>query len=144
GSPQPRAGRSDHPAPHLCGVPRLMQRAYVDAPMIGALPAMTMAGSENEMANSLAADVQTATTWSIALSVLMIGAGMLAIGLPMIAGAAVTALVGWLLIFSGLFHLAFAWRAGRPVAVLWQSCSDSCTALSGFTSSLGRWRVSNR
>jgi uncharacterized membrane protein HdeD (DUF308 family) len=72
------------------------------------------------MANSLTADVRTATTWSIVLSVLMIAAGVLAIGLPMIAGVAVTAIVGWLLLFSGLFHLAFAWRAGRAGAVLWQ------------------------
>ena len=72
------------------------------------------------MANSLTADVRTATTWSIVLSVLMIAAGVLAIGAPMIAGVAVTAIVGWLLLFSGVFHLAFAWRAGRPGAVLWQ------------------------
>jgi len=74
----------------------------------------------DEMANSLTADVRTATTWSIVLSVLMIAAGVLAISLPMIAGIAVTAIVGWLLLFSGVFHLAFAWRAGRPAAVLWQ------------------------
>src|SRR5262245_41738823 len=73
-----------------------------------------------EMANSLIADARTATTWSIVLSVLMIAAGVLAMGLPMIAGVAVTAIVGWLLLFNGLFHLAFAWRAGRPAAVLWQ------------------------
>jgi uncharacterized membrane protein HdeD (DUF308 family) len=72
------------------------------------------------MVNSLTADLRTATTWSMGLSVLMIAAGALAIGLPMIAGVAVTAIVGWLLLFSGLFHLAFAWRAGRPGAVLWQ------------------------
>jgi len=72
------------------------------------------------MANSLTADVRTATTWSIVLSLLMIGAGVLAIGLPMIAGVTITAIVGWLLLFSGVFHLAFAWRAGRPGAVLWQ------------------------
>src|ERR1700747_3408687 len=72
------------------------------------------------MVNRLAADARTATTWSVVLSVLIIAAGVLAIGLPMIAGVAVTALVGWLLVFSGFFHLAFAWRAGRPGAVLWQ------------------------
>jgi uncharacterized membrane protein HdeD (DUF308 family) len=72
------------------------------------------------MANSMTADVRTATTWSIVFSVLMIATGVLAISIPMIAGVAVTAVVGWLLLFSGLFHLAFAWRAGRPGAVLWQ------------------------
>jgi uncharacterized membrane protein HdeD (DUF308 family) len=72
------------------------------------------------MANALTADVRKATTWSIALSVLMIVAGVLAIGVPMVAGVAVTAIVGWLLLFSGLLHLAFAWRAGRAAAVLWE------------------------
>jgi len=72
------------------------------------------------MANALTTDVRTATTWSIVLSVLMIAAGVLAIGLPLVAGVAVTAIVGWLLLLSGLFHMAFAWRAGRPAAVLWQ------------------------
>src|SRR5437667_2309756 len=72
------------------------------------------------MANSMTGDVHKATTWSIGLSVLMIAAGVLAICVPVIAGVAVTALVGWLLVFSGLLHLAFAWRAGRAGAVLWE------------------------
>jgi uncharacterized membrane protein HdeD (DUF308 family) len=50
----------------------------------------------------------------------MIATGVLAIGLPMIAGIAVTVVVGWLLIFSAVLHLAFAFRSGRAGAVLWQ------------------------
>ena len=38
------------------------------------------------MANSVTADVRTATTWSIVLSVLMMVTGVLAISIPMIAG----------------------------------------------------------
>jgi len=72
------------------------------------------------MANSMTAGVRQATTWSIALSVLMIIAGVMAIGVPMIAGVAVTALVAWLLIFSGMLHLAFAWRGDRAGTVLWE------------------------
>jgi uncharacterized membrane protein HdeD (DUF308 family) len=72
------------------------------------------------MANPMTAGVRKATTWSIVLSVLMITAGVMAIGVPMIAGVAITALVAWLLIFSGLLHLAFAWRGGRAGAVLWE------------------------
>jgi uncharacterized membrane protein HdeD (DUF308 family) len=64
--------------------------------------------------------VRAATTWSIVLSILIIAAGVLAISAPLIAGVTVTAIIGWLLLFSGLFHLAFAWRAGRPGAVVWQ------------------------
>ncbi|MGH3627586.1 MAG: HdeD family acid-resistance protein, partial [Sciscionella sp.] len=72
------------------------------------------------MASELTADAHRATTWSIGLSVLMIAAGVLAIFVPMIAGIAVTALVGWLLIFCGALHLAFAWRGGHARAVLWE------------------------
>ncbi len=72
------------------------------------------------MADSVTAGVHRAITWSIALSVLMIVAGLLAIGLPMVAGIAVTAVVGWLLIVSGALHLAFAWRTGRAGVVVWE------------------------
>lgn len=72
------------------------------------------------MVNSMTSGVRRATTWSIALSVLMIAAGVIAIGVPMIAGVAITAVVAWLLIISGLLHLGFAWRSGRAGAVLWE------------------------
>ena len=72
------------------------------------------------MANSITIGVHQATTWSIALSVLMIAAGAIAICVPMIAGVAITAVIAWLLIFSGVLHLAFAWRGGRAGAVLWE------------------------
>jgi len=72
------------------------------------------------MANSMTVNVRRATTWSIALSVLMIVAGVLAICVPVVAGVAVTALVAWLLILSGLLHLGFAFRDGRAGAILWE------------------------
>jgi Short repeat of unknown function (DUF308)/Protein of unknown function (DUF2630) len=72
------------------------------------------------MADLVTAGGYRAITWSVALSVLMIVAGLLAIGLPVVAGIAVTAVVGWLLIFSGALHLAFVWRASRAGAVVWK------------------------
>lgn len=72
------------------------------------------------MANSLTTDLHRATTWSIVLSVLLIAAGAIAILSPMIAGVAITVVVGWLLIFSGALHLAFAFGSGRAGAALWQ------------------------
>jgi uncharacterized membrane protein HdeD (DUF308 family) len=75
---------------------------------------------EEIMADSVASNVRRATTWSIVLSILMIAAGILAIVAPTVAGVAITAIVGWLLVFSGLLHLAFAWRAGRASAVVWE------------------------
>src|SRR5262245_42430562 len=72
------------------------------------------------MASTLMEDVHRSATWGVVLSGLMIVAGMLAIALPMVAGIALTVVVGWLLIFSGMLHLAFAWRGGRAAAVIWE------------------------
>src|SRR5262249_19840251 len=69
---------------------------------------------------AMTSDVRRATTWSVVLSGLMIAAGVVAICVPQIAGVAVTAIVAWLLVFSGLLHVAFAWRAGRAGAVGWE------------------------
>ena len=71
------------------------------------------------MASALTTRVHP-TTWSIRLSVLMIAAGVLAIGLPQVAGIAVTEVVAWLLIFSGALHVAFAWRPSHAAAVIWE------------------------
>jgi uncharacterized membrane protein HdeD (DUF308 family) len=59
-------------------------------------------------------------TWSIVLSVLMILAGILAIVVPPAAGLAVTVVVGWLLIFSGVAHLVFAWHRRAVGSMIWQ------------------------
>jgi uncharacterized membrane protein HdeD (DUF308 family) len=72
------------------------------------------------MDNPIRSDVRSAASWSIALSILMMIAGVLAIIAPLIAGLAITVLVGWLLIFSGLFHIAFAWRGSRARSVAWE------------------------
>ena len=84
------------------------------------------------MANSMTTGVRHAATWSIVLSVLMITAGVIAIAIPMIAGVAVTALVAWLLIFSGLLHLTFAWRGGGARAVLWEVLLGIVYGVIGF------------
>jgi uncharacterized membrane protein HdeD (DUF308 family) len=72
------------------------------------------------MANSLSGDIHSATTWSIVLSVLMILTGIFALFVPSMTGVAVTLVLGWLLIISGVLHFGFAWRAGRPRAILWE------------------------
>jgi uncharacterized membrane protein HdeD (DUF308 family) len=58
--------------------------------------------------------------WSIALSILMIVAGILAIVVPPIAGIAVTIFFGWLLIFSGIVHLVFAWQTRSTGSMIWE------------------------
>jgi uncharacterized membrane protein HdeD (DUF308 family) len=72
------------------------------------------------MAQAFSTEVHRATTWSIVLSVLMIIAGILAIAYPLWGGVAMTALVGWLLLFSGALHLVYAFRGGGATSVLWE------------------------
>jgi len=57
--------------------------------------------------------------WSIALSVLMIVAGVLAIIVPPASGIAVTMLVGWLLVLSGAAHLAYSWHTRHGGGLFW-------------------------
>jgi uncharacterized membrane protein HdeD (DUF308 family) len=58
--------------------------------------------------------------WSIALSVLMILTGVLAIVIPPVAGIAVPFVVAWLLMFSGAAHLVFAWYTRTSGGVVWE------------------------
>ena len=59
--------------------------------------------------------------WSIAISVLMILAGLLAILVPSAAGLTVTLVVGWLLVINGIAHFIFGWHARGAGGVLWES-----------------------
>jgi uncharacterized membrane protein HdeD (DUF308 family) len=51
---------------------------------------------------------------------LMILAGLLAIFIPPVAGLAVTIFVDWLLIFSGVTHLVFAWQTRTSGALVFE------------------------
>lgn len=51
---------------------------------------------------------------------LLFVAGVVAILLPLLAGVAVTAIVGWLLLLAGVAHFFFAWSARGAGSVLWQ------------------------
>lgn len=57
---------------------------------------------------------------SIALSILLILAGIAAILLPPIMGLGVTVFIGWLLVLSGITHLIFAWKSHSAGAILWE------------------------
>jgi uncharacterized membrane protein HdeD (DUF308 family) len=61
-----------------------------------------------------------ATRWSVLLSILLIIAGLLAIALPQMAGVAVDTLIAWLLMFSGVVHVVYAWHTRSAGAVLWE------------------------
>jgi len=70
------------------------------------------------MATTITREIRESTTWSIVLSVLMMVSGVLAILIPPIAGLTVTVVFGWLLLFSGVLHLGFAWRGDRAASIL--------------------------
>jgi uncharacterized membrane protein HdeD (DUF308 family) len=61
-----------------------------------------------------------ATGWAIGVSILLIVLGIMAIALPFLAGIAVSAIVGWMLIFGGVTHLAAAFHVRGAGAVLWE------------------------
>jgi uncharacterized membrane protein HdeD (DUF308 family) len=61
-----------------------------------------------------------ATGFSIVISVLMILAGLLAIGMPMEAGIAVNIFVGWMLLFAAAAHLIFAWSTRGAGNMIWK------------------------
>jgi uncharacterized membrane protein HdeD (DUF308 family) len=63
---------------------------------------------------------RTTVSWSVFLSILMILAGIVALAAPAAAGISVTVFVGWLLIFSGIAHLAFGWDMRTSGGVVWE------------------------
>ena len=58
--------------------------------------------------------------WAIALSILLILAGMMAIVVPPAAGIAVAVLVAWLLLLGGVAHLALAWHMRSTGGPVWE------------------------
>jgi uncharacterized membrane protein HdeD (DUF308 family) len=59
-------------------------------------------------------------SWFIGMAVAFIVAGMLAIIVPFVAGLAVAALVGWLLVAGGLMHGVNAFRSDSITRAAWQ------------------------
>jgi uncharacterized membrane protein HdeD (DUF308 family) len=64
--------------------------------------------------------LKRASGWAIAVSIILIVLGILAITLPLVAAVAVTAIVGWLLMFGGITHIAAAFHARRAGSVVWE------------------------
>lgn len=58
--------------------------------------------------------------WSIALSILMIVIGFVAIVVPPVAGIAATIFIAWLLLICGGMHLVYGWHRRRSGGALWE------------------------
>lgn len=71
-------------------------------------------------ASSVPTFIRKSLGWSIAISVLMIVAGIFAMIIPPAAGIAVTVFVGWVLVFSGVLHFVYAWQSRETRAALWE------------------------
>jgi len=71
-------------------------------------------------ATSPAAPLKKASGWGIAFAILIILAGIIAIILPFTAGIAITIVIGWLLVVSGVFHLVDAFHAKGVGAFFWR------------------------
>jgi len=63
------------------------------------------------MAEAVLGDIKRASGWSIALGILMILAGIIAMFAPWEAGLVITLVVGWSAIFNGFAQIVFAFRA---------------------------------
>jgi uncharacterized membrane protein HdeD (DUF308 family) len=69
---------------------------------------------------SAATIVKKSIGLSIALSVLMILAGIVAIALPTAGSIAVEVFVAWMLVFSGAMHLVFSWYTRTAGGFVWE------------------------
>ena len=61
-----------------------------------------------------------AINWSIALSILLILAGLFAIFIPHIAGLGVTLFLGYAMFLFGIIHIIFAFKTHTTGSVLWE------------------------
>jgi uncharacterized membrane protein HdeD (DUF308 family) len=69
---------------------------------------------------TLSALAPKAVNWSIALSVLLIVAGLFAVLIPSLSGIAITLFFGWAMIFSGITHLVFAFKTHTTGGRIWE------------------------
>jgi uncharacterized membrane protein HdeD (DUF308 family) len=60
------------------------------------------------------------TTWSIALAVILIAFGLLALALPMFTSIGVVRVLAWIVVFNGIFQLAYAFRSHGVGRVAWK------------------------
>jgi uncharacterized membrane protein HdeD (DUF308 family) len=70
--------------------------------------------------SSLVGIAKQSVGWAIALSVLLIIAGILAIVIPPAAGIGVAIVIAWLVLLGGVAHLAIAWHIRSTGGMVWE------------------------
>jgi uncharacterized membrane protein HdeD (DUF308 family) len=79
---------------------------------------LPLGGNERPMSNGTSVEQGGAS--SIIWGILMLICGILAIALPLASGIGVAIVIGWLILFSAVWHLIFAFRSRGVGGVLWQ------------------------
>jgi uncharacterized membrane protein HdeD (DUF308 family) len=70
--------------------------------------------------NPLVPAIHRALGWSLAVAILLILAGFIAIILPLVFGVAFTIIVGWVFCLVGILHLLYAWKTHSTRGVFWE------------------------
>src|ERR1700745_2935970 len=73
-----------------------------------------------------------ARTWEILWDVCLFVAGLLAIGLPLVAGVAFDIVFGWLLLLAGAAHFVFAYQSRPAGSFAWKLLVGLLYVLSGL------------
>ena len=82
--------------------------------------------------STLSALAPKAINWSIALSILLIIAGLIAICIPSVSGVAITLIFGWLMIISAVTHLIFAFKTHTTGGLIWEILIGAIYLIAGF------------
>ncbi len=72
------------------------------------------------MAQTTLDTVRHASTISVALGVLLVIFGILALASPFLAAVAVNAIVAWMIVLAGIVHLTLAFRVHTAGGVIWK------------------------
>ena len=94
----------------------MLSSAHNPSPHITPLEITTMSTTPT----ALSGFAPKSLNWSIALSILLILAGLFAILVPPVSGLAITLIFGWSMIFSGIAHFVFAFKTHTTGGVLWE------------------------
>jgi uncharacterized membrane protein HdeD (DUF308 family) len=84
------------------------------------------------MATDTAGVTRRASGWSIVWGILMLICGILAIFMPLASSIGVVILLGWLILFSAVWHLIFAFQTAGLGNILWQILLAILYGLAGF------------
>jgi uncharacterized membrane protein HdeD (DUF308 family) len=82
--------------------------------------------------STLTALIPKAINWSLALSILLIVAGLFAILVPTVSGIAITLVFGWAMVFSGITHFVFAFKTHTTGGRIWELLVGAVYLLTGF------------